>query len=115
MSEVRSSWLGSSWLGAAAVLAVASWSCGAAASTNATPEPARASPPVLDEQVPPPPRTGAFTWLPGRWHWVGIGGAEWQWESGRYVAWPPPARAETAIDRAPANPDGWQRAGEGWR
>jgi hypothetical protein len=47
-----------------------------------------AQPAALEERVGPPPGAGAFTWQPGHWMWTGIAGIEWQWEPGRYIAWP---------------------------
>lgn len=79
----------------AGIVAVAS---GAAAATAISPvADLRTPPPSPHEAIPAPPRSGAFTWLPGHWRWSGIGGAEWQWERGRYVEWPANA-TPSAVD-----------------
>ena len=67
--------------------------------------PLPASPAALEERLPPLPGPGAYTWLPGRWSWTGVAGVEWQWQPGRYVAWPP--AHTTAIDVTEPLPSGW--------
>jgi hypothetical protein len=66
-------------------------------------------PTAPEERPPPPPHNGgSVTWLPGQWRSTGIAGAEWQWEPGRYVAWPAD-RSATVIDPSQSTPNvsGW--------
>jgi hypothetical protein len=78
-----------------------------ATATTIAPAAQPAPPPTPEELVPsPPPNCGTATWLPGRWQWTGIAGAEWQWERGRYVEWPRDRSASAILQRRPA-PDGW--------
>jgi hypothetical protein len=80
-----------------------------AGATSLAPLHASAPPPALEERVPPLPGPGAFTWLPGRWAWTGIAGVEWQWQPGRFVAWPP--AQTTAIDLSEPPSSGWAVSG----
>jgi hypothetical protein len=89
------------------VLAIAATSA-AAAPVSPPPAQLAVQPPAPDERIPPPPG-GPVTWLPGSWRWSGIAGAEWQWQRGRYVAWPP------ADDQPRATPDGRVGIGDGWQ
>jgi hypothetical protein len=94
------------WLALPAVVMLLTATPAAAATTTiaaATPAPPPSAP---QERLPPPPNAGAVTWLPGRWHWTGIGGTEWEWEQGHYVTWPPaPVAAETVS--SPSLPSDW--------
>lgn len=93
-------------LALAGAIAIAAPS-GATATTIAPAAQPNAPPPTPEEHVPPPPpNCGTVTWLPGRWQWIGIAGAEWQWERGRYVAWPRDRSASATVQPRPA-PDGW--------
>jgi hypothetical protein len=68
-----------------------------------------AQPAAPEERAPPPPRNGgSVTWLPGQWRSTGVAGAEWQWEPGRYVAWPADRNA-AVIDPSQSTPNvsGW--------
>src|SRR5271163_201142 len=89
----------------------------AAATASAPPAQLAAQPPAPEERVPPPPG-GTVSWLPGSWRRTGIAGAEWQWQRGRYVAWPPAAAApedDRQDDRPRAIPDGRIGIGDGWQ
>jgi len=92
----------------AAVIGIAGTSV-AAASTIAPAAQLHAQPAAPEERAAPPPRNGGtVTWLPGQWRSTGIAGAEWQWDPGRYVAWPAD-RSAAAIDPSQSTPNvsGW--------
>ncbi|MBI3513094.1 MAG: hypothetical protein HY060_03380 [Proteobacteria bacterium] len=92
-------------LALATVLVVAATS-GAAGSTIGPSAQLHEPPPAPTEILPPLPRDrGTVTWLPGSWQWTGIAGAEWQWQRGRYVAWPP-RHTEPMLDRWDGAPSG---------
>jgi hypothetical protein len=89
-----------------AILIVIAATSGAAATTIAPSEPLPARPPAPEERIPPPPSTGAVTWLPGQWRWIGTAGTEWQWESGHYVEWPRD-RTASEVGPSPSAPSDW--------
>jgi hypothetical protein len=105
----RLAWLTPGLAGALTAVLALLGSAAATASTQVASAPPDAPPPALAERLPPLPRDcGTVTWLPGRWQWTGIAGAEWEWRRGRYVAWPPGDRAPSV---EPASPPRGDRVG----
>jgi hypothetical protein len=101
------------WLALPVAMAIAASSV--AAATIVPSAQLQAPPPAFDETVPSPPlNCGTVTWLPGRWRGTGVAGAEWQWERGRYVQWPPD-RTASVIGQRQSQPDDEVWIEDDWR